>query len=89
MSRKGDEKFGEGDEELGLEGMQRLGAGAESGHLSTASLEGFFQLISQEFILRTLVRNIFKVLVLTEGDNKRIQVCCCSESQAVSKAAEM
>lgn len=81
MPREGEERFGEGDEELGLEGVGRPGAGMVSGYLSSASLEGFFQFISQEFILRALVRNI-----LTEGDNKRIQVCL---SQAVSKATEM
>lgn len=59
MPREGDERFGEGDEELGLEGMQRLGAGAVSGHLSPASLEGFFQLISQEFILRAPGKKYF------------------------------
>lgn len=81
MPREGEERFGEGDEELGLEGVGRPGAGMVSGYQSSASLEGFFQFISQEFILRALVRNI-----LTEGDNKRIQVCL---SQAVSKATEM
>lgn len=56
--------------------------GDPDSYLSSASLEGFFQFISQEFILRALVRNIFKVLILTEGDNKRIRLLITSYFQS-------
>lgn len=62
MPHEGEERFGEGVEEVGLEGVGR------PGQLSVLRFSGrLFQFISQEFILRALVRNIFKVLILTGG----------------------
>ena len=65
--------------------MGRFRAGAVFGYLSPASLEGPFQFFSQVFILRAMEGNIFEVLVLTEGNDKRIHVCL---SRAISKATE-
>lgn len=46
LPRGRDERFKEGDGELGLEGMGRFRAGAVFGSLSPASLEGPFQFFS-------------------------------------------